>query len=437
MKRDVTLVVLAAGVGKRFRPFTKDKSLFPFFGSPLIDFVLPKTLPPEVVHCVVVANAGNKAALTAMRFPVPHTVVVQEEATGMAGAVMAAKPHIAGKAILIVIADDMAEPALMSMVMRAVRPDVFGVLTVWKPERYFPGGYVVFRDNRPVGIKEKPEAGNTPSEFVYFGGQYIAHADRLIDAIQSSKKSGDDIYEAALTKLMSAERFAAVTYNGGFVSLKYPWHVLDMTNYLLQHNLKPGKGKNVDIRNNVSFEGVVYLGNNVKIFENTKIVGPVYIGDNSIIGNNNIIRESIIGDNCVTGFNTDITRSYIGNNCWFHSNYIGDSVLEENISLGSGSVLANLRLDEGEITSVISETKMGTGKTKLGAMIGEGVRIGVNVSVMPGVKIGAQSMIGAGLILDRDIPEASFCVGKSDIAIKKNNAQTASGNREHFKAKIV
>lgn len=436
MKRDVTLVVLAAGVGKRFRPFTKDKNLFPFLGSPLIDFVLPPTLPPEVVHCVIVANGKNKESLDAVRFPVPHTVVVQESATGMAGAILAAKPHIAGKAILIVIADDVADPALMGMVMKAVRPDVFGVLTTWKPAQYFPGGYVVFRDNRPVGIKEKPGAGNTPGEYVYFGGQYIAHADRLIEAIQGAKKSGDDIYEAALTKLMSEERFAAVTYDGGFVSLKYPWHVLDMTHYLLHHRLKPGRGKNVDIRNNVSLEGVVYLGNNVKIFENTKIVGPVYIGDNTIIGNNNIIRESILGNGCVTGFNTDITRSYIGDNCWFHSNYIGDSVLEENVSMGSGSVLANLRLDEGEISSVLSEEKTGTGKTKLGAMIGEGVRIGVNVSVMPGVKIGAQSMIGAGIILDRDIPEGSFCVGKSVIDIKKNKAHTAPANREHFKAKI-
>ena len=41
----------------------------------------------------------------------------------------------------------------------------------------------------------------------------------------------------------------------------------------------------------------------------------------------------------MTGFNTDITRSYIGDNCWFHSNYIGDSVLEGNVSMGSGAAI--------------------------------------------------------------------------------------------------
>jgi len=436
MKRDVTLVILAAGVGKRFRPFVTDKNLFPFLGKPLFDFVLPPHLPAEVARCVVVASEKNQEVFARMRFPVPHVVVVQKEADGMAGAVIAAKDHIAGKSILLVIADDMADPQLLGSVLRAVRPDVFGVLTSWKPKEYFPGGYIVFREGRPIGIKEKPGPGNTPSEYVYFGGQYIAQADRLLEAIGAVKKSGDDIYEAALTSLMSVERFTVVSYDREFVSLKYPWHVLAMTEYLLRNRLIPGKGKNVDIRNNVSLEGAVYLGNNVKIFENTKIVGPVYIGDNTIIGNNNIIRDSILGEGCVTGFNTDITRSYIGDNCWFHSNYIGDSVLEGNISMGSGSVLANLRLDEKEINSMIADERVNTKRTKLGAMIGEGVRIGVNVSVMPGIKIGAQSMIGAGIIVDRDVPEGSFCVAKSQYEIKKNVARSHSGNREHYKAKI-
>lgn len=436
MKRDVTLVILAAGVGKRFLPFTTDKNLFPFLGKPLFDFVLPPQLPAEVARCVIVANGKNKEAFEHMRFPVPHVVVVQEKADGMAGAVIAAKDHIAGKSILLVIADDMADPELFRSVLRAVRPDVSGILTSWKPKEYFPGGYIVFREGRPVGIKEKPGAGNTPGEYVYFGGQYIAQADRLLEAIYAVKKPGDDVYEAALTSLMSVERFTVVSYDKEFVSLKYPWHVLTMTDYLLRHRLVPGRGKNVDIRNNVSFEGAVYLGNNVKIFENTKIVGPVYIGDNTIIGNNNIIRDSMIGSGCVTGFNTDITRSYIGDNCWFHSNYIGDSVLEGNISMGSGSVLANLRLDEGEINSAIAGERVNTKLTKLGAMIGEGVRIGVNVSVMPGVKIGAQSMIGAGIIVDRDIPESSFCAAKIQYEIKKNITTTKAGDREQYKAKI-
>ena len=192
----------------------------------------------------------------------------------------------------------------------------------------------------------------------------------------------------------------------------------------------------MDIRNNVSIEGPVYLGDNVKIFENTKIVGPVYIGDNTIIGNNNIIRDSYIGKDCVTGFNTDITRSYIGDGCWFHSNYIGDSVLEGDVSLGSGSVVANLRLDEGIIGSLVKGKRITTGRNKLGACIGKHVRIGVNVSTMPGIKIGSDSMIGAGVVVDKDIPNTSFVVVRNTYDIKPNTRSISVGNRDQFKAKI-
>ncbi len=433
--KEITMVILAAGKGNRFSPFVTDKPLFPFFGKPLIDFALPKTYPPSIARCVVVANPENKDIFSSMQFPVPSDVVVQEGASGMAGAIRAAKDHIHGKSILIVIADDVADETLLSKVLKAAKPDVFGVITTWKPKKYFPGGYVMFREDRPIGIREKPGEGNTPSDFVYFGGQFIRNADALLEAIDSIGDTSDDIYEQALSTLMAKERFSVVVHENEFVSLKYPWHVLDMTAYMLKHHLVAGKGKNVDIRNNVSLEGAVYLGNNVKIFENTKIIGPVYIGDNTIVGNNNIIRESIIGENCVTGFNTDITRSYIGDDCWFHSNYIGDSVLEGNVSMGSGSVLANLRLDEKEIHSSVSGTKMNTGRTKVGSLIAKDVRVGVNVSIMPGIKVGSNSFIGAGITLDKDVSSESFCVGTTSYTIKKNTARIAK-DRDQYKAKI-
>ncbi len=172
------------------------------------------------------------------------------------------------------------------------------------------------------------------------------------------------------------------------------------------------------------------------IFENTKIVGPCYIGPDTIIGNNNIIRQSHIAGGCVTGFNTDITRSYIGDACWFHSNYIGDSVLEGNVSMGSGSVLANLRLDEGTIWSEVGGTRINTMRTKLGTIIGRDVRIGVNTSVMPGVKIGSQSFIGAGTIIDKDISDASFCMAKSTYTLTKNHHDVGLGHRDEFKKHV-
>lgn len=439
MKQKGTALVLAAGIGKRFWPFTTSKVLFPFFEKPLLDFSVRDVIGDSISSIVLVASPGNKQALVSLSFPIPTTVVVQESAEGgMADAIRAAAKEISHKPLLVIIADDLTIPSMYERVLASAKADIDGVLPVFHTPAYFPGGYVAFSQNRPVGIVEKPKPGEEPSPYVYFGAQYFANADTLLAALERSNKTTDDQYEQALTDMMKTQTFAVTAQDEPFVSLKYPWHVLNVLEYLLSHRLVPGKGKHVEIRNNVSIEGAVYIGNNVKIFENTKIVGPVYIGDNTIIGNNNIIRDSYIGKGCVTGFNTDITRSYVGDSCWFHSNYIGDSVLEGNVSMGSGSVLANLRLDEGGITSSIAGVMQSTGRTKLGAMIGKNVRIGVNTSVMPGVKIGSDTMIGAGITIDQDIPDRSFCVGTpSSFQIKENKKVVAGeGNRDAFRAKL-
>ena len=138
----------------------------------------------------------------------------------------------------------------------------------------------------------------------------------------------------------------------------------------------------------------------------------------------------------MTGFNTEITRSFIGDNCWFHRNYAGDSVLDEDVGIGSGTVLANFRLDEREVASQVSGVKIKTGRFKLGAIIGEGVRLGVNASVMPGVKIGANSFIGAGVVLDRDLPAESFCVAKKAYSVSKNKYQATTCIRVKLKKKL-
>lgn len=95
--------------------------------------------------------------------------------------------------------------------------------------------------------------------------------------------------------------------------------------------------------------------------------------------------------------------------------------------MGAGVVCANFRLDEQEILS--------TGRTKLGAMIARDVRIGVNTSVMPGVKIGTNTLIGAGIIVDNDLPDGSFCIGKTTYETKKNT-RNISADRGKYKAKL-
>jgi bifunctional UDP-N-acetylglucosamine pyrophosphorylase/glucosamine-1-phosphate N-acetyltransferase len=180
----------------------------------------------------------------------------------------------------------------------------------------------------------------------------------------------------------------------------------------------------------------VILGENVKILEGAIVNGPLYIGDNSIIANNALVRDSHIGANCVVGFSTEVARSFLGNDVWTHSNYVGDSVIGNNVSFGAGSITGNLRLDEKNICLDFDGKKIDCNENKFGLVTGDNIRVGINVSFMPGVKIGSGSFIGAGIVVAENIPPNSFVSGKCKLKISKNKVDVCTLCRDEIKKKL-
>ena len=134
----------------------------------------------------------------------------------------------------------------------------------------------------------------------------------------------------------------------------------------------------------------------------------------------------------MTGFNSDITRSYIGPNSWFHTNYIGDSVLEGDFGMGSGAVLANLRLDDHTIR--VGEEKTDTGRHKLGLIAGKGSRVGVNASTMPGARVGANSLVGPGVVLSGDVADNKKVLVKQQLEVTEHTPALTS--YDQFREKL-
>lgn len=425
-QKNLVALLLAGGVGKRLWPIKTGKSVFPFFGGTVIEHTLESLASAGVTQAVIVTNPQDVHVIRGINVPgMSLDIVVQENAAGMADAVLAAKDAVGRRPCLILNPGDVVDDVLYEGLIKEMN-DHDALVVGKRVAAHFPGGYLTVVNDRLVHIVEKPAAGQEPSDLVNLVFHYFPDPTDFFTTLASTQSKNDDVYEKALESYAALHTVRVIAYTGPWRPIKYPWHVLGVMDMLLGA-LESYKGKNVEIKKNVIIEGPVYIEDGVKIFENSKILGPCYIGKNTIIGNNCMIRASHIGANCVIGFNCDVTRSYVGNNCWLHSNYVGDSVLEGNISMGAGAALANLRLDDAEIKE--------TGRTKLGAMIASGVRIGVNASIMPGVKIGKNSFIGSGVVLDRDIPDDSFCAAKPGYTITKNR-KTAPPSREAFKKKI-
>lgn len=137
----------------------------------------------------------------------------------------------------------------------------------------------------------------------------------------------------------------------------------------------------------------IIIGKGTVVEPGAYICGPCVIGKNCEIRHGAYLRGNVlIGDGCVIGHDTEIKRSILLNEvCAAHFNYVGDSILGNKVNLGAGVKLANLRLDNHEISFIIQGEKVLTGLCKLGAIIGDHAQLGCNVVTNPGTIIGPNS----------------------------------------------
>lgn len=431
----IQALVLAGGEGKRFWPLITSKAMFPFYGKPLIAYQLEQIHAAGFNNITVVTSPQNHADISNLR--ISHTdfhTVTQPQANGMAAGILMAESLLSNEPLLIVNATDVVDKSLYKIAYQNLEQGK-NFITAKQVDQYFPGGYLHMEQDHVVGISEKPGSGNEPSDLVKLVFDGFQDPKALITAIKTAKSTNDDVYEIAFTQLLQQKQFSLIPYDGYWQATKYPWHILPVMELLLK-SAPTQISKTAAISPKAIIEGNVVIEDRVRVFENAIIKGPAYIGQNTIIGNGALVRQVMIGGNCVVGYNTEVARSWVGNDCWFHSNYVGDSVLEGNVSMGAGSILANLRLDEAEIESTIENEKMLTQTNKLGATIGKNVRIGVNTSLMPGIKIGSNSLIGAGITVAQDIPDNSFVKAETKVTISPNTRSLHAASREKFKTKL-
>lgn len=167
--------------------------------------------------------------------------------------------------------------------------------------------------------------------------------------------------------------------------------------------------------------GKNYIDGSAKILEYTVIESPCYIGENAVIGPLAHIRPySFIGDDCAVGTFSVVKASVILEGTHIpHLNYVGDSIIGRNCNLGAGTKTANLRFDEKDVKINYHGKRIDSGRKKLGAIIGDNVKIGINASIMPGVKIGSGCRIGPAVLVDMDLEENSFYGYENGILAKK------------------
>ncbi len=158
------------------------------------------------------------------------------------------------------------------------------------------------------------------------------------------------------------------------------------------------------VEENVIIEGTLFLEKGAIVKSGTRIEGNVFVSENSIIGPNAFLRKNVfIGKNCHVA-NSEIKNSIILNNSNVpHFSYVGDSIIGENVNLGAGTKLANLRFDNKNVIVLINGKKTDSGRRKLGSLIGNNVKTGVNSSINCGKIVGNNSTVFPGTVVDSNI----------------------------------
>ena len=426
----------------------EDKNFLQFMGRPLIEWQLTQLWQAGFQKIVLVGGKHNLEQLRELddRMPMEIDVIEQENLEeGMSGAVLAAADLIGDEPCLVVSSNDVVDEKAFELMKKSIDEndsaedpdDVY--LLAKKVEEYFPGGYLKLDNEGFVsGVVEKPEPGTEPSDLVNLVVHYFRKPADFVAKLREVKSKKDDLYEVAVDAMIDdSAKIRAIEYAGYWQPVKFPWHVHQIfLHFFDTEKTQQQIHADADVSDKAIIDGPVIIDEGARVMAGATVKGPCYIGRKSIVATNALVRDSNVGANCVIGFSTEVARSHLGDNVWTHSNYIGDSVIGNDVSFGAGTVTGNLRLDEGLIGMNIGDQKVSTGTNKWGLVTGDHIRVGINNSFMPGRKIGSGSYVGAGLVIAEDIPEKSFVRGEIKLKISENKGTFSEEMRELMRKKL-
>lgn len=417
-------VILAAGQSSRFFPFASEshKSLVEVLGKPLIEHTIGAIAKSGISEIIIVQGKDSKVEEvvgSGNKWGVKIEYIIQNEPLGGGNGLLSAKSLIKDDFFLVYphrVDFDLYKQDLL----KKKKEGLDGVLLLKESNHLSKYGFVEIKEDRVVDLLEKPDKATSHSGLRVVGIYLLSK-----EFLNSLEKTPQEEYqlETAISSFSKNSKIGFVETKYEPPTLKYSYDLLGLKSFLLS-KVEPSISEKAKLDKSVRIEGKVVIEDGATISENVSLKGPCYIGRNVYVGTGTLIRDnSSLEEGSKVGAFSEIKNSIFGKNSSLHSGYIGDSIVGENCKIGVYSCTSNVRLDREDISVELPEGDLiPTGLKNLGAIIGNKCTLGVRVTLMPGITIGENSVIGPFSIVTKSLPENSLYYSKFDRVVEKRKS---------------
>ncbi|EJN57870.1 bifunctional sugar-1-phosphate nucleotidylyltransferase/acetyltransferase [Halogranum rubrum] len=391
-------VVLAAGQGTRMRPLTerRPKPMLPVADRPLVGHTVTSAVDAGASSIVLVV--GYEAEDVRSYFGdtvdgVDITYAVQEEQRGTADAVRTAANHLDEGPFVVLNGDALYDdPSLASLYeadaavgsYRVDDPTNYGVLTT-------DGAGTV------TGVVEKP--ADPPSDLINTGAYvFPAEAQTWLDVGESER--GELELTDVLERTCGEYAVESVPFDR-WLDVGRPWELLEANEWKLDELERDIRG---DVADGADLRGNVVVEEGATVEPGVVIEGPTLVRKGATVGPNAYIRgATLVGEGAKVGHAVEVKNSVLMEGATVgHLSYVGDSILGRDVNFGAGTKVANLRHDGGDVKLTVKGERISTGRRKLGVIVGDGTKTGINVSLNAGVVLSTDARIPPGEVVTRD-----------------------------------
>lgn len=430
---NLNFIILAAGKGTRMKN-NLPKVLHKICDKPLISYILDLTDKFNDKQVTAITSPDVNQVETFVKNHSENIKIIhQTERLGTGHAVLLASKEIKSNGYSVILYGDtpfITVETINQMLEKLERSSNSAICVLgFRAEN--PTGYgrlIVNKSNQLSQIIEEKEATDQQKQVNLCNSGVMIfdnkHLHELISEITNNNSKQEyyltDAVEISANKGLDIEYI--VTDENEVIGINSQDERADAEkmrqNYLRQKHLEKGVvliapetnffseetqiSSGVVIHPYTIFKGKNNIDENVEIFafshiEDTEIKQSVNIGPYARIRPGTILENGARIGNFV-----EVKKSTIGKNSKVnHLSYIGDAAIGENVNIGAGTITCNY-----------------DGINKHKTIIEDNVFVGSNSSLVAPVKLGKNSIIGAGTTLFKDSPSGKITINQMPLTTK-------------------